>query len=93
MSNKYRTITGIYDYDYGIYQGGEAILQSNGRRFRVRYDGVLWHGNTGGHHTFTRYLDREAGRKLLREFREAHIEWDLKCTYRGPSPFDVITGY
>ena len=90
MSKKYRTITGVYGYKACIYENCNAMLQTNGRRFRTLVDGVKWDGNTGGFHTFTTYYDLAEGRKLLRRFRQAVIEHDLKRTDRGPTPIEVL---
>lgn len=89
---KYRTITGIYGYRYGIYDNGRAVIQTNGVRFRVVWDDVVWNGNTGGHKTQTEYLDRAAGRKRLRAVRREQA-MRLRGDWPGGTILDVITGY
>lgn len=88
---KYRTITGVFGYSYGIYDRGVAKIETNGRRFRIQWDAVRWVGNTGGAHTYTEYLDIAAGRKRLRAIRKAQIA-KLKGEWLGYDVIDAITG-
>ncbi len=91
MKAKYRTITGFYGYNYGIYRNGSARIETNGRRYRVRWDAVRWVGNTGGHHTYTEYLTMAEGRKRLRAIREAQV-YALKSGWNDYGILEAITG-
>ena len=88
----YKTITGIYDYSFGIYQGGCAVIQSNGRRFRTVIDCVRWSGNTGSANKKVMYMDRPAGRAMLRKIRVAKIA-ELKEDWGHTTVIDILSGY
>lgn len=92
MKSIYRTIVGVSGYEYGIYRGGKAKLQSNGRRMRLIWDAVRWEGNTGGHHTYTQYLTQADGRRLLRHIRQHQI-MDLKGRYDGSTVLSLLCGW
>jgi hypothetical protein len=92
MTSTYKTITGVFGYSFGIYQGGRAVLQSNGRRFRTVIDCVRWSGNTGGAHEQITYLERAAGRAMLRKIRVAKIA-ELKGNWDHITVMDALSGY
>jgi hypothetical protein len=81
-TRNYRTITGHFDLQVGIWNNCEEKIESNGRRFRIRYDYVKWENNSGCLATRTIFLDRAAGRKLLRQYRNIK-RFDLKGEYSG----------
>lgn len=84
----YRTIT-RQSYSTGIWDNCSATIETNGKRFRVRYDYVRWANDSGSLTEKTVYLERAEGRKLLRQYRTAVIN-DLKGNYGWVSPLDVI---
>lgn len=90
---KYQTITEVVGYEYGIFSNGRAALESNGRRMRLIWDGVRWEGNSGVRHTFTKYMGREEGRKLLRRVREAQKGVITGKYPGGNTPLGILTGY
>ena len=76
---KYKKITGRHDLTVGIWDNCMEIIESNGRRIRVRYHYVHWCNNTGSLAERVVYLERAKGRQVLRRYRRARINGD--CIY------------
>lgn len=80
---KYREITGRHDLKVGIWDNCMEVIETNGKRIRVRYDYVKWQNNSGSLTERVVYLDRTRGRKVLHAYRQGKIN-ELKgigCGY------------
>lgn len=88
---KYRTITGVHYDGHKMFDGWDAVIQSNGRRFRVISAEVVW--KYGAQRKIKiEYLDRREGRKRLKAVRQYKAD-RIRGIYRVCAAFDVITGY
>lgn len=75
MSRTYERIVTTAPYKAEIYDNCVAYLEmrKDRRRARVVVQGTQWHGNTGGYHEYSAYINPAWARKVLRNYRKAVI--------------------
>lgn len=90
MAKKYKTIMEDYTLEMGIYDNCGWAIQSNGERFRIKYDLIVWEENSGAIRDRTVYLNKKDGRTVLKALRCARAQHTLGMC-NGYTPYEVAS--